>query len=63
MISVRLIEVGTYCLALWSIQRFAILLSLISTCVAMLEFREQAAQLIIMSCGMRTSLQLMSCRL
>jgi len=73
------------------IQKFAILLNLISTCVAMLAFRllfffhspfqftprwnglitdfkftsirEQAGLLITMSCGMKTSLQLMSCRL
>jgi hypothetical protein len=59
MISVLLIEVETYCLALWWIQRFAIQLSLISTCVAMLAFREQAAPHIIMFCGMRTNLRLM----
>ncbi|AQK79596.1 argonaute1a [Zea mays] len=63
MISVLPIEVATYCRALWWTRRFAIQPSLISTCAAMLAFREQAVLPIIMFCGMRTNLRLMGCKL
>uniref|UniRef100_A0A453P9B1 Piwi domain-containing protein n=1 Tax=Aegilops tauschii subsp. strangulata TaxID=200361 RepID=A0A453P9B1_AEGTS len=56
-------KVETYCLVPWLIQRYAILPSLISTFVAMLVFREQAALRITMSFGMRTILPRMVCRL
>ncbi|CAM0944728.1 unnamed protein product [Alopecurus aequalis] len=63
-ISAVLIEkVEIYCLALWLIRRYVILLSSISTYVAMLVFRGQAALRITMSCGMKTNLLQMVCRL
>ncbi|XBI06257.1 hypothetical protein VPH35_134295 [Triticum aestivum] len=63
MISVLLIEAGTYCLAPLLTRRSAIRQNSISTCAAMLAFREQAGLLIIMFCGTRTNLLLMSCKL
>ncbi|AQK53961.1 hypothetical protein ZEAMMB73_Zm00001d051289 [Zea mays] len=63
MIIVLSIKAGTYCLAPWWTRRSAIQLSLISTCAAMLAFREQAALPITMFCGMRTTLRLMGYKL
>ncbi|AQK44273.1 Protein argonaute 1 [Zea mays] len=47
---------------LWLIPRFAIRGSLISTFVAMLEFREPAGQYTIMSSTMKTVSRMMGCR-
>ncbi|XP_052875109.1 protein argonaute 1-like isoform X3 [Gossypium arboreum] len=63
MIAMLLTRVGIFCLAQWWTPKSVIPRSLTSTYVAMLGFRVQAVQLIIMCYGMRTSLQLMLCSL